>query len=90
MLLSNDKKRISTVVLGKLKEGLPGGGTATPVGPEPESDSGMGEEAAMRKFIGCVKSDDPKGAAAALSDFLDLHESGEEEAAPGGMPGAGI
>jgi hypothetical protein len=77
MMLGGDKKKIATVIVGKLNGEMP-------VPPSAEEDASIGLEAAMQKFINCVHAKDPKGCVAALSDFMAMQsqapaaeESGE-------------
>ena len=54
----------------------------------PEQDASAGLEASMHKFISCVHAKDAKGCAAALGDFIEMHEKdegddeGDEQAEP--------
>jgi hypothetical protein len=86
MLLSPQKKKI-TILVGRPKEKadfVQSLGESSNAGMETgssESDSSYGLEASMQKFIGCMKSDDPKGCAQALSDFMTIWEMEPHEEA---------
>jgi len=57
----------------------------------PQEDASAGREAAMHKFISCVHAKDAKGCDAALSDYLEMHESdddGDEAPEPEGPEAA--
>lgn len=71
MLLFNDKKKAAQLILGgpdgEMKEK-----------PAVEMDANAGLEAAMQKFMNCMKNGDAKGCAAALGQYMDMYEMMEE------------
>lgn len=67
MMMMGDKKKLMTTVIGKLN------GETAPA-EEVQSDASIGKESAIKKLFSALSSKDYKSGAAALEDFLELHE----------------
>lgn len=75
MMMGGDKKKLASIIVAKMN----------PVGmEETQVDSMPAKEAAIKKFVSCMKEENLKGCVAALTDFFHLvdaepHVEGGEE-----------
>ena len=80
ILMGGDKKKLASVLVAKMKPE----GVEVDVN-QPMMDSMPAKEAAVKKFVQCMKEENLKGCVAALTDFFHLvdaephEEYGEEE-----------
>lgn len=76
-MLLDPKKNFASVIVGKMKAD---GGSEMGAPEGPAEDDSMGKKAAASKLMSAIKADDEAGVAAALSDFIDMHEPDSDEA----------
>lgn len=75
MMMSDDKKKMTSVILGKMKPE-----SEAPGGDEVEVDSSPGHMAAAEEILSAVKSNDAASLKNALKSFYDMCASEDYEA----------
>lgn len=81
MLMSDNKKKIVTTLIGRLK-GDKEEMSEAPSKDGVEQDSSVGYHSAMDEFISAVHSKDAKKAHSALKSYMDMCEDEEESKDP--------
>lgn len=79
MLMSDDKKKLATIIVNKAKSGKPEEMVEAPMEDGAEQDDSIAKETAAADLISAIESKDAKALAAAFSDLMELCEYSEPE-----------